>query len=132
MKDISDIKIEMQIKVSDLIKECKMFFAFSNEQFNQNKTPLEPGEKYVDLGHGCYMTKGNVEKWKEGNKDIDKWFKNEIEENGLRKQHIIYELNNHEAFYIHDIESTMEALGSDYTNEEVWEVFYEELQKQEA
>jgi len=44
-KTLHEIKAEKETKVSELIKKCLMFFAFSNEQFAENKTPLQEGEE---------------------------------------------------------------------------------------
>ena len=46
-----------------------------------------------------------------------------------RKQEIAYELANHEAYYTGDISDTMEALGKDYTEAEVLEVYRAERKK---
>lgn len=130
MKSINEIKEEQQRKVDTLIKDCKVFFAFSNEQFQANKTPLEEGEKYVSIGAGGYMPKGQVEKFKNGMDNIDIWYKQSIKANKARKQNIAYELANHEAYYTCSIDDTLEALGSDYTREEVQEVYNKERKKQ--
>jgi hypothetical protein len=56
-------------------------------------------------------------------------FTREIKELGLRKAYILYELNNHEAFYTYDIHDTVRALGGDYTTEEVAEVFNDKINR---
>lgn len=127
--DINEIKAEKSKRYDDLIKETSIFFAFNNEQFHKNKTPLQEGEKYVSIGAGGYMPKGKVNQYLEGVKLIEKWYKTAIKESKLRKQNIAYELNNHEAFYTNDITDTLESLGSDYTKEEVLEVFRSEQKK---
>jgi len=132
MKTITEIKAEKEAKFNDLIKSVGMFFAFSNQQFNENKTPLKEGEKYVSLGAGAYMPKGNVDLWVNESKAINKWYKEEVKENKARKANIVYELNNHEAFYTGELEETLEALGEDYTREEVREVYNAEREKQLA
>lgn len=115
MKTIPEIKKEQEAKLSELFKTCGVFFAFSNEQFESNKTPLEEGEKYVTIGGGGYLPKGKVTEFKDGMSALDKWYKAEIKSNKARKAHILYELNNHEAFYTHDIEDTLECLGEGYS-----------------
>ena len=75
MKNLNEIKSEKETKVSELIKNCLMFFAFSNEQFEQNKTPLQEGEKYVHLFAGAYMPKGQVDNYLNGMEAINKWYK---------------------------------------------------------
>lgn len=130
MKNLQELKKEKENKVSELIKETGMFFAFSNEQFNENKTPLQDGEKYVSLGAGCYLPKSKVNAYLNGSKEIDKWFKSEVKQNKLRKEHIIYELSNHEAWYTMEIEDTLTALGEDFTEDEVKKVFWSEYKNQ--
>ncbi len=128
---ISEIKLEKEKRFDQLIKSVGMFFAFSTSQFHENKTPLKEGEKYVSIGMGGYMPKGNVEAYIKGNKEIDKWYKETIKANKARKANIAYELANHEAYYTGDVEQTLEALGEDYTREEVAKVYNEEKAKQD-
>lgn len=71
MKNLTNLKKEKDKRFNDLINECQMFFAFSDEQFAKNKTPLQEGEKYVALGAGAYMPKSNVDKWHNGSKKIN-------------------------------------------------------------
>lgn len=105
------------------MKECGVFFAFSDEQFQSNKTPLAEGEKYVAFGAGSYLPKSSVEKFSAGIARINSEFKKEVRDNKAREAHILYELKNHEAFYVYDIEDTLQALGEDYSKEEVQAVF---------
>lgn len=130
MKTLHELKSEKESKVSALITDCSMFFAFSNEQFAENKTPLQEGEKYVSLGAGAYMPKSKVTVYLDGIKAINKWYKLAVKDNKVRRENIVYELNNHEAFYTFDIESTLNALGEDYTKTEVMQVFNVERNKQ--
>lgn len=124
MKTINEIKAEKESKVSELIKACLMFFAFSNEQFAENKTPLQEGEKYVHLFAGAYIPKGQVDNFLKGIESINKWYKGEVNVNKkMRETEILYELNNHEAYYTGSIEDTMLSLGKDYTRKEVWKVY---------
>lgn len=122
MKSLGEIKKEKEDKVSALIAECLMFFAFSDEQFAESKTQLQPGEKYVHIGAGAYMPKSKVDTYITGMASIKKWYKEAIKESNLRKQNIEYALNNHEAHYTGDIEPALVELGSDYTAKEVMEV----------
>lgn len=122
-KSYGSIKAEKKKKVDALITETKMFFAFSNEQFQKNKSPLKEGEKYVSLGAGAYMPKSNIELWKKGSDEIDKWYKSELKKAKQDEAAILYELRNHEAFYTGDIEDTCDALQTLYTKEEVEAVF---------
>jgi hypothetical protein len=129
MKALSELKAEKQDRVNKLLDNCSVFFAFSNEQFNQNKTPLQEGEKYVSTGAGGYMPKSKVAQFLEGMEEINNWYKSEIKVNKAREQEILYELCNHEAFYTGDITDTLDALGSDYTHDEVMNVYRSEYKK---
>jgi len=125
-----EIKKEVEKKQTILFKECKLFWAFSNEQFVKNKTELQEGEKYVSIGGGGYMPKSSVKIFKKGMKEIEAWKKAEVKKNkDGQEEQILYELNNHEAFYTQDIEDTYEALGKQYTRKEIWKVFHKNNQQ---
>lgn len=128
---LQEIKKLKEEKVSAAIADCGMFFAFSNEQFDKNKTPLNEGEKYTSIGGGAYMPSKNVSKWNDEMEDLEKWFQNEIKENKLQDEIILYELYNHEAFYTGDISDTVDALGGVYTEEEVMAVYRKNYHLQE-
>ena len=112
-------------KLSALIKSHKVFFAFSDKQFEENKTELVgPEDKYVRFGPGCYIPKSQFEKYKaEGDKDYD-WFRAQIKEHKLEKQEILHQLYNHECFYTGDIQEAIDALVV-YTYDEVYAVYLE-------
>lgn len=129
MKTISEIKKQQSAKVDQLIKDSGMFFAFNNEQFEEGKTPLEPGDKYIHIGHGCILPKSKLQFYIDGMAEIGNWYKAAVSSNKARKANILYELNNHEAFYTYDIEEALMALGSDYTSAEVWAVFRKNINK---
>lgn len=131
--NLHQIKKERENKQTELFNQCGLFWAFSDQQFAKNKTPLQEGEKYVSIGAGGYLPKGKVDDFSAGMKEINKWYKKEVaDKKELRRNEIVYELGNYEAWYTHDIEDTMNALGSGYTAKEVWKVFHEELEKQTA
>lgn len=71
---IHDLKREQAQKLDALFKECGVFWAFSDEQFHANKTPLVEGEKYVSMGAGGYLPKSNAAKVAEGMERIRKEF----------------------------------------------------------
>jgi hypothetical protein len=123
MKSIGQLKKEHQDKVTKFMDGCGIFFAFSNEQFVKNRTPLAEGEVYVALGAGAYIVKSKVSAYQSGMKQLTAEYKKEVTDNKLRKANILHELNNHECFYTGDVEDALDALGSDYTLEEVMEVF---------
>jgi len=118
-----EIKKKRQYDYDKLLKDLGVFWAFSNEQFEKGKTPLAEGEKYVSIGMGGFIGKNSVDAMIEGMDKIEKTFKSEIKEFRMREKHILYELNNHECFYVGYPDGAMEALGDDYTLEEVSAVF---------
>lgn len=123
MKSIIEIKKEREQAIEKLLKECGVFWAFSNAQFEENKTPLKDGEKYVDIGAGGFMPSGNKDKYIDGMLAIGEAFEKAIADNKQREAYILYELNNHEAFYTCSIDSTLNALGDEYTHDEVLNVY---------
>jgi len=101
----TEIKKEYQNRLSGLFKKQGVFFAFSNEQFQKNKTPLKEGEKYVSIGHGGYIPKSNLYPFLDGMKKLNKWERETIKaQKKGKEEHILYELNNHECFAVHSIE----------------------------
>lgn len=115
--------VKRQKDVNDLITKCEVFFAFSDKQLAEGKAKLPEGEKLVNIGLGGFMPKRNIEMYLSGMKQIDKDFRQAMKDQKARRDHIEYELWNHEAFYTRDIESTLDALGDEFTREEVLHVF---------
>lgn len=126
MKTIEEIKLERESKMDVLIRECQMFFAFTNEQFAKNKVTIIESDTYVAIGGGGYMPKSLVSTFVQGSKAINRQYKDAIKNNKQRRANILYELINHEAFYTCDIDDTLEHLGTDYTRSEVQEVYNKE------
>ncbi len=108
-----------------LMEKCQIFWAFSDKQFMDSKTALNmpAGERLVSIGAGGFMPLKNKQLYLDGMKAIYLEFKKAMKNAKDRRAHILYQLNNHEAYYTRDIESTMDALGEDFTREEVLAVF---------
>lgn len=113
------------MKTNALMDECKVFWAFGNTQFKEalEKLNLPEGEKLLDIGAGGFMPASNKDRYISGMKQIAEEFDAQMKDEKTRKDYILYELHNHEAFYTGSIESTLDALGEDYTLEEVKEVY---------
>jgi hypothetical protein len=126
MKKYTALKKEKQTKFDTLLKDCKVFFAFSNEQFETNKTELKEGEKYISIGAGGYMPKSYIQTYLDGSKDIEKWYKKSIKEGKQQDAEILYELNNHECFYTGSID---DILYLPYTREQIMKVYNENYHK---
>lgn len=129
MSKYQEIKKQSEEKRTVLFKEVGLFWAFSDEQFAKNKTPLAEGDKYVSIGAGGYLPKSNVDAFVKSSKAITKWEKDEIKSKKLAREQIAYELANHEAYYTGELEETFDALGGVYTMEEIRQVYREELPK---
>lgn len=132
MITIQELKRIEQSKVDALLNECKVFFAFSNEQFTENKTELKEGEKYVSIGAGGYMPKGYVDTYLNGMKAIKKNHTKAvkaIKDPSQIEAHILYTLNNYECFYTGNIEDAVNELQGMYTIEQIRDVFYNNRQK---
>jgi hypothetical protein len=127
LKKYSQLRGEKENKQGKLFTDCGVFWAFSPKQFEEGKTELKEGEKYISIGSGGYMPSSNEEKLESGLKTIHDWFNNEIKANQLEDAEILFELENHESFYIYSIESALDALGGKYTREQVEKIFYANL-----
>lgn len=124
------IRKQASEKLTELMNKCGVFFAFSNEQFAENKTPLQPGEKYVSIGAGGYMPKSKVNDYLEGSKLITQWEKSEIKKlKDGKEQHILHELRNHECFYTCDIEDAANVLP--YPKKDIWKVYLKHKEKEQ-
>ena len=117
-----EIKAEHEKKMSALLTECLVFWAFSNQQFDENKTPLKEGEKYVSIGGGGYMPKSKVEAFKKGMDELDKWERNEIKRYKQQDEQIKSELYNHECFYVGDPSAVYDLLP-EYSKERILKVY---------
>jgi len=100
--NLHELRKQKEYANTKLFNECGVFWAFSNEQFNENKTQLKEGEKYVSIGAGGYLPKGNVNALTKGMKENEKAYKTALKRNNLRLKEIAYEFGNHECFYTGD------------------------------
>ncbi len=119
------VKAEYQRRYDVAMEEAGLFWAFSREQFEENKTPKRHDEKYISIGSGGYMPRSSWDKFKADTEAIDAWKKEATKRLApeQREAEILGELNNYEAFYTGEIEDAFEALKDWYTYEEVMAVF---------
>lgn len=112
-----------------LIKECHMFFAFSHEQLKEGLDNLKAngvllqGEKVTDIGAGGFMPSKFVEKYIQGQKDIDKEYKKLKKDEKAKKEYILYELHNHEVFYTGDLNTFCTYTMTDIPREQIVSVY---------
>ena len=108
---------------TELFEKCGVFFAFSDKQFDENKTPLKEGEKYVSIGGGGYMPKGSIKAFEEGMKAINSYGKQKVKKGNLQETEILYELQNHECFYTGDISDVVDLFEGTYTVKQIRDVY---------
>lgn len=125
--DISLLRKQKEEKMSALFKECRVFFAFSEQAFQDNKTVLREGEKYRRLCSGGFIPQFSADDFLKGSKEIEKWFKDIIKSNkSARIEHIKYELSNYECYVSGDIQEALDVLGKGYSRKEVMTIFLKE------
>ena len=118
MKYLSDY---MEEKQTALFNKTGTIFAFSQKQFEEGR---KDNVTYVNLGQGMLTEKPNVEEVING---LDKIYrdsiKQDMKENG-KDRIILRELENHEAFYVGNIEDTIHKL-EDYpiTEDDISHIF---------
>ena len=127
---IQELKKLQEEKLSVLLDKYGVFFAFSNEQFTENKTPLKEGEKYVSIGAGGYIPKSNAVLFSKAYDDLDKWYKATLKADKKEAENaILYELNNHECFYTWYCSEVVNIFKDVYTEKQIKSVF-RKFQKQ--
>ena len=124
MKYLSDY---MEKRQTALFKKTGTFFAFSQKQFEEGR---KDNVKYVNLGQGMLTEKPFVEEVINGLHKIYKdSIKQDIKENGKDKI-ILRELENHEAFYVGDIEDTIHTLKDyPFTEDEISHLYQKNYAK---
>jgi hypothetical protein len=121
--EYQNIKKEKEKMTTELLEKCGVFFAFSDKQFDENKTPLKEGEKYVSIGGGGYMPKGSIKAFEEGMKAINSYGKQKVKKGNLQEAEILYELQNHECFYTGDISDVVDLFEGTYTVKQIRDVY---------
>lgn len=106
-----EFKQQVENKMSKIFNECGVFFAFSNEQFDENKTPIGDGEKYAPMGAGGYLPSKNVPMLNEKLEQMETWRKSLFAEQVNLNEAISYELNNHEYGITYNISDTVRVLA---------------------
>lgn len=118
------LKQQKQTKFDNLLNECKIFFAFSNEQFEKNKTELKDGEKYVSIHAGGYMPKSYLDSYLNGTEEINEWYKREVRASkDVATKEILYELHNYECFYVDDISEVVSLFKGTFTAKQIQKVY---------
>ena len=128
MRYLSEI---MENRQTNLFNKNKVFFAFSNKQFESGiiEKKIPKLTKIVNIGQGMFCPSDNV---KEVIEQIDIIYKESIVEDMKQGKDnvILRELSNHECFYTGDITDCVEKL-SDYpiTKKEIIKVYRKNYNK---
>lgn len=116
-----EIRILENSEYNKILKECSVFWAFDKKQFEENKTLLEGDDKYVSIGCGGFMPRSKTEELRERLDELDIKIENLIKKNKQEENHILYELVNHECFYIRSITEAEMVLP--YSHEQILNVY---------
>jgi hypothetical protein len=104
MKSLSDYT---QDAISDLYKRTGAFWAFSQEQFNEQK---QDGVKYIQLPSGCFVPEDSVKNFlREQRQIITRGIEQDLAERGMIAI-VLAVLDNHEYSYTGDPSDTIDAL----------------------
>lgn len=102
-KDFNEAKKEYDEKYNEELKKAGVFWAFSNEQFEENKTHKNASDnEYLYIGIGGYVHKSNKEKLDKFNSEIAPRLKKEFADSIDINDLIDYELVNHECYLTYD------------------------------
>lgn len=135
-KNFNEVKKEYDQKYHDEFNKAGVFWAFTNAQFDENKTHKDaPDSEYLSIGCGGYIHKSNKEKLDNFNNVIAPQLKKEFIKNIELNDFIDYELANYESYLDYDY-SQVAYIISDYynlSNDKALEIvkkrFYENIER---
>lgn len=135
-KNFNEVKKEYDQKYHDEFNKTGVFWAFTNAQFDENKTHKDaPDSEYLSIGCGGYIHKSNKEKLDNFNNVIAPQLKKEFIKNIELNDFIDYELANYESYLDYDY-SQVAYIISDYynlSNDKALEIvkkrFYENIER---
>lgn len=101
--NFNEAKKEYDEKFNKLFNETGVFWAFTNAQFDENKTHKDaPDSEYLSVGLGGYIHKSNKDKLDNFNNVIAPKLKKEFTDSIDINDLIDYELANHECYYTYE------------------------------
>ena len=104
----------------------KVFWAFSNEQLEEGKAKIgiKENSELTSMGAGGFMPKANVAKFIADMEAEDKRYKQAMKDaKEAKDEAILYELNNHEAYYTGRIDEVVEKFTGIYSKKEIFKVY---------
>lgn len=115
-KTFKDYKEEYEQAYNKGLEETGVFFAFSKEQFNENKQPKDAKDnEFISVGLGGYIHESNKKKLDDfiniKAKELQETFKSKVKLDDM----IEYELINHECYYTGDYLEILDLIRSYYT-----------------
>lgn len=132
----TELKTERQQRYDALMGKVGIFWAFSNEQFEEGrkKYPLKDGFKYQSIGAGGYFAGQHKEEFVSGMAELNDWEKQARKEvkdtkTEVEKQ-ILHELRNYECFYTGEIDDVVDLFKDIYTKEQIAKVYHKYFSKE--
>jgi hypothetical protein len=125
-KTYGEVRRETETARNALIEEMGIFFAFNQEQFNEgaSKVTLAADDYLEKMWGGGFIAASKVNAFIAAEKAICANERGQIKKYKLEESEVLYELANHEAFYVGDIEDTVDALdGKGYSREFITAVY---------
>jgi len=122
---INEIKKKQEDSLSAIFENLGIFFAFSDEQFEESR---KPDVEYFTPGFGMVIPVQNKDAFKIAYDQHCQETEALYREHIPMDDYILYELYNHEAYYTWDVTSAMDAVQviySECTREDMWRVFDE-------
>lgn len=119
----SEIKEQYTKEYNENLKKTGVFFAFSNQQFDENKTHKDaPDNEYKAVGLGGYIHKSNISKLENFFNEIEPKLKKKFIKKVNINDMIDYELINHECWYTGDYMEIVPLIQSYYSDITVNEI----------
>jgi len=131
MTTYKEIKDKHSKNYNDIMTEHEVFFAFNNNQFDEGKAKIgiTDNKDLCSIGAGGYMPKTNADKMSQLLKEETKRYNKELREaKDQKEQAILYELNNHEAFYTGRLDEVIDIFKGFYTKEDIKAVYKKHYQ----
>ena len=115
---VQELKAQHQEQFNKCLSEHWVFWAFSNEQFEEGKTQLEEGDFYVSIGAGGYMPKSKYLPMLKALNVIDKKHRQDIKRVKGSVEEIISSVNDYEG----NIEDAVKEFEGIYTRDYIMKV----------
>lgn len=115
MKQTTKAYQNFKESINQEISDFPIFWAFSNEQFNEGLIKLNTTKENVrGIGGGGFIRKEDTKKFIDLMKEQNKTERQFLKEDKNLYQAFLYELANHEFCITYDYDETLNALGLKY------------------